>query len=53
MADEQYKIKYFHNKSQSIKEKTFKGEEAYEKAAKWAKKNLVNYNSDIIQLVRP
>lgn len=52
MTDISYKIKYFHNKSQSIKEKTFKGKEAYEKAWKWAQKNLVNANSDIIQSVR-
>jgi len=42
------KIEYFENKSQSIKEKFFA---SYEEAQIWAKENLENWNSDVIQTI--
>jgi len=47
-----YKIIYFENKSQSIIERIFKGKIAYIKAINWGKKNLENFNYDLIQLIK-
>lgn len=43
-----YKIKYFHAKSQSIKEKQFT---TYEAAEIWGRRNLENFNHDLINSI--
>lgn len=51
---EVYKIRYFEKISQSIKDKFFVGgEDSFESALKWGKKNLVNFNTDLISIVYP
>jgi len=46
---EKYKIKYFENISQSIKDIFFEGRTAWEDAKTWGKSNLENFNVDLIQ----
>ncbi len=48
---EKYKIKYFEQASQSIKEIFFEGANAWEEAKIWGKNNLTNFNVDLIQTV--
>jgi len=43
-----YKITYFENVSQSIKEKVFEGLTAFEDAIKWGKETLTNFSIDLI-----
>ena len=47
-----YKITWFCNKTQKITDKFFKGKDAYEKAIKWGKKTLTNFNYDLISMVK-
>ena len=51
LNEEIYKITYWHKNSQSIKDKFFEGENAYEKAVRWGKRTLTNFNHDLIQTV--
>lgn len=44
----EFKIEYWEKKSQSIKIKQFK---TYELAEKWGRKNLTNFNHDLIRSV--
>ena len=46
---EKYKIKYFEQASQSIKEIFFDGANAWEEAKNWGKATLENFNVDLIQ----
>ncbi len=48
---QRYKIKWFNSKAkpQRIEEIVFDGEDAYEKAVAWGKKNLERFNTDVIQ----
>lgn len=47
----EYKITYFNAKAQRIVTKTFKGKNAFTSAYKWGKKNLENFNIDLIRTV--
>lgn len=48
---ETYEIKYFDTKKQRVIDKIFTGENSFDAAIKWAKKNLANYNTDQIRRV--
>lgn len=47
----QYKITWFDSKKQRVSEKIFTGGNAYEKAVKWGKKTLTNFNHDLIHCI--
>lgn len=48
-----YKIKWFDSDTQLVRDRIFKGKNAYDNAAKWGKKTLTNFNYDLIQTIFP
>lgn len=48
---EMYVIKYFDKTTKSIKDKFFKGFDAFEDAMEWGRKNINNFNSEMIRKI--
>lgn len=51
LIPDKYQIRWFDSKNQRIKDQIFEGPDAYEKAIKWGKKTLVNFNTDLINSI--